>query len=529
MSKYIIKVPASVDVEGLLGNHQLSKTVKKNRIERIQYVLSRIMVHNDNFKKYENVVGYRKVCCKVMHQIVGKKDYQFIQRLLTESVNPIIETPGSYLSRSTSATDAFCKSYRLTKKYATGEFYEVELSQKFAEKIRSKSKNAEKFKINERYQFLHDQFNIHSIKLDPTVYQYVFSFGQHLLLLEEHKFQREIVYNLIGRWLYNIEKIVNGILWHTGSEKNHRFSSTITNLPKQLRNFLLIENEPVVIVDISSSQPYLLSSLLNSNFFTNTNIGYNVKTTFPIVYNKLINELKIHNNISNGIKTSITMWGKKYTPEQIESIIKYQQAPFTKDFYTSIIEEIYNDTNNDLPPNMIKIREDFKGFMMYILFSDNNHFRHFATFIRMFRAVYPGVCRWIEDIHKIIGKVQFSYLLQRAESHIVLDVIAREFHSLHPTAPIFTIHDGIYTHDQFIPDLIRIVKSRCKEITGVNVGLKTKTHLIDPNPSKKDIDLVWEEIQKVNTKRKFDKKKGLSVLECNIQKGQDFLKNYQKF
>lgn len=294
-------------------------------------------------------------------------------------------------------------------------------------------------------------------------------------------------------------------------------------------NFLLINKEPIVIVDISSSQPYLLSSLLNSNFYTNSNIGYNVKTTFPLLFDKLFKQLVIHNKLNNGVKTSITMWGKKYTPDQIESIIKYQEAPFTKDFYTSVIEEIYQGAGVELPPNMNEIREDFKGFMMYILFSDNSHYRHYATFIRMFRAVYPGVCRWIEDIHKLIGKVQFSYLLQRAESYVVLDVIAREFHSLHPTAPVYTIHDGIYTHEEFIPDLIGIVKSRCKENTGIDVGLKTKTHQIDPNPSTKDINSVWEEIQKVNTRRKFEKKKGHSVLDCNIQRGEDFMKIFKNF
>lgn len=526
MSEYKIKVPASVDVDGLLQNLKLSRTVRKNRVEQIQYVLSRVMVHNDNYKKYENLMGYRRISSQVMEQIVGKRVYGFIRRLLTDPANPIIETDGSYLSKSTSISDAFCKSYRLTRKYATGDFYEVELSEKFAEKIRNKVSNAENLKINERYQFLHDQFQTHSIKLDPLVSEYVYSFGQHLLLLVEHEFQKEMVYNHIGRWLYNIIKIDNGILWHTASDKNHRFSSSITNLPNQLRNFLLINEKPVVMLDISSSQPYLLSSLLNSNFFTNINIGYNIKTIFPILFDKLYNQLVIHNKLNNGVKTSITMWGKKYDPDQIESIIKYQEAPFTKDFYTSVIEEIYHDTGNELPPNMNEIRENFKGFMMYILFSDNTHYRHYATFIRMFRAVYPGVCRWIEDIHKLIGKVQFSYLLQRAESYVVLDVIAREFHSLHPTAPVYTIHDGIYTHEEFVPDLIRIVKSRCKEITGINVGLKTKTHQIDPNPSTKDINRVWEEIQKVNTQRKYKKKKGHSVLECNIQKGQDFMKNF---
>ena len=299
-------------------------------------------------------------------------------------------------------------------------------------------------------------------------------------------------------------------------------------IPKQIRSFLLIDNKPVVIVDISSSQPYLLSSLLNTSCYIDINKGYNVKTIYPSIYNNLLSKLYIHSNWSNGIKTSITMWGKKYTTDQVQSILKYQQAPFTKDFYTSVIEEIYTETGNELPPNMNEIREQFKGFMMYILFSDNNHFRHYATFIRMFRAVYPGVDRWIEDLHNTIGKVQFSYLLQRAESYVVLDVIAREFLEKYPSAPIFTIHDGIYTHGQYLPDLIGIVRSRCKEITGTDVGLKTKSHQIDPIPQIKDIDMVWEDFQKVNTQRKFDKKSH-SVFIGNMEKGADFLKNPPKF
>ena len=212
MNKYIIKVPASVDVEGLVDLEVLSRTKRKNRIERIQYVLARVMVHNDNYKKYENVMGYRRISTQIMAEIIGKKEYEFIRRLLTDPSNPIIHTDGSYLSSSTSATDAFSKSYRITPKYETGEFVEVELTQGFADKIRTKIVNTEKSTINERYQFLHDQFDTHSIKLDPLIYEYVYSFGQQLLKRVENEYQTKLINNHIGRWLYNISKIELKIL-----------------------------------------------------------------------------------------------------------------------------------------------------------------------------------------------------------------------------------------------------------------------------------------------------------------------------
>ena len=84
----------------------------------------------------------------------------------------------------------------------------------------------------------------------------------------------------------------------------------------------------------------------------------------------------------------------------------------------------------------------------------------------MFGAVYPGVEKWINEIHRIIGKSQFAYLLQRCESYLMLNVVAREFHRQYPEAPVFSIHDALLTYDEYLPELAGIILDQFKEIIG---------------------------------------------------------------
>ena len=303
----------------------------------------------------------------------------------------------------------------------------------------------------------------------------------------------------------------------------------------------------MVCVDVSSSQPYILSSVIQSRFYYDTSEEYNLKTIYPELYKELISNGNIdisttysssfsfqyytnHTSTTNTYSTTITqsssfMWCNFFTTTEIESINRYTQSPFSSDFYTHVLDRYY--VYNSTPSRVVQKdeREKLKSTMMYVLFDDNRNHRYHNNQIQIFQTVYPGVERWINQIHKMIGKQRFSYFLQRAESYLLLAVICKEFNEQFPEAPLITIHDGVFTTEEYVQKLNTFVLTRLHELTGVLAGCKIKSSQIDPNPQMKDVENEWLKIQSINTEERYLKNLN-GVFTSNIKRGSDFLENF---
>jgi hypothetical protein len=59
-----------------------------------------------------------------------------------------------------------------------------------------------------------------------------------------------------------------------------------------------------------------------------------------------------------------------------------------------------------------------------------------------------------------------------------LNNVCREFHLKNSKAPIFTIHDGLYTTREYIEELTSIANTMLTDITGSIPGIK---HTYEPN------------------------------------------------
>ena len=212
------------------------------------------------------------------------------------------------------------------------------------------------------------------------------------------------------------------------------------------------------------------------------------------------------------------MWRAFFNKNEVESINKYQQSPFDQDFYkhlittsqtlTSRLENYYTSHTFSIDDNINKQRQKLKKDMMLILFDDNPNHRNNAENIIMFKRVFPGVEKWIRQAHDIIDKSRFSYLLQRCESYLLLNVVCREFHEQFPHAPIITIHDAICTHAEYLPDLKQLLLGRFNDITGIRVGVKTKSEKSNPEPKPEDINEEWDEIRPIKTFEKYQEAHG---------------------
>jgi|ERR1035437_368218 hypothetical protein len=580
-----VQVPTSVNVKEIVKRLNLTPTRAENLKNKIYYFLSRIVSTNDNYKLNEDNYGYINISSVSMRKVMGRKDYYLILDSLINPEDPIIETNGSWQNSNGFPGKGHCKGYRLTQKYNTGEVQFKTLPDKNHCRILKHLRDEQDAKaITERYWFLLNQFDIPKLSFDPRVYDYIRSFAECLLsrVENENEFQTKMVLNLIGRWLYYVDRLEKHELWSKVSPDNHRLNSTITNLKKTLRPFLLFDGKPLGIIDISSSQPYLLSSVINKSFIEGADDGFNLKSIYPEVWKELVDS-KSHrstnltstytgntfknyssndahgasekstsyfekhsssgftgneiSSISTGFSSynsSIRagnacfpsnhpsfMWGQFFNEEELESINIYQQSPFDNDFYKYLFDRFQSMTGRieDFYP---KQRKKLKGRMMVILFDEDPIHRNNIEYIKLFRKVFPGVDKWITHILYNIGKNKFSYLLQRAESYLVLNVVCREFHDKYPSAPIFTIHDAVITYEEYLPDLHRLILERFYETTGIKVGVKTKLEKPNPEPKPEDIEEEWQKIKSVTSLKKYNDQH-FQIFSSNIQKGSIFL------
>jgi hypothetical protein len=223
------------------------------------------------------------------------------------------------------------------------------------------------------------------------------------------------------------------------------------------------------------------------------------------------------------------MWCKFSTQGELESITHFKNTPFYNDFYTYVLRSYYQKTGERPLVDISIQRDDFKKSVMFVLFEGNKKHRNHNHNIKVFRTVFPGVDKWITEFHKRVGAGKFSYLLQRTESYLLLDQICREFHYKNPDAPLFTIHDGILTHQKYVSELTGFVLRRLEMITGVTAGFKIKLPQINPEPKIEDIDKVWGKIKGINTPQKFKKVQSF-VFQKNVERGIKILENSgQKF
>lgn len=508
-------VPVLVDVKGLVARLNVSPTKSKNLKNRIYYLLSKIMVHNDNMDLYAENNYYRNICSQSMKDIIGNKDFNLIMKLLRDSRDPIIEGDNSY---SNFEDNIYCKGYRLVDKYNSGNGIYKQLDPKFSKKIlKYLPENPEKLMLEHRYSFILKQYELHQLELHPTVMDYIENFGNLLLKDAINEYQRTAILNQIGRWISYTDRFRSQELNPMISASNHRLNSGFTNLPKLLRPFVMCDRQLLISIDISASQPYVLSKLMMNEFFLDNIDGFNLHTINNELYNNIINEVYV-DNVKEGIPF---MWGKFFDQNELADFERYCNISFESDFYTQTIRSSYcGITETELIDKRLK----FKNSIMYLLFDDDRNRRSTFPNMQYLKTAYPGVNKWIEVAHSSIGKKTFALILQRAESYLLLNKVCREFNKFYPEAPFFTIHDSVFTTENYEIPLMQAFQNSCIEVIGNTPGLKVDKPIISSKVPDVDVKLVWNKLNHITTEELFEKNKR-RFLSINIKKGENFMKN----
>jgi hypothetical protein len=500
-----IFIPANIDINSRIDKLALSSAKKKNLVERLNYLLSLISMHNGNSQFFKKHNGYRKISARFLRKAIGGRYYNTL-KLLTDGDDPVVECDNIAIPGVVSF------GYRVLKKYRTGDIITFTLSDRFSNKI-SKLRSKEHKALYSHYNFLITQFETHKLSFDPLVYKYIRNFYTSVIeKMKPESFRHEMLLNKIGSWINQIEDISEGKIWHNLSKRNHRLTSSVTNLPKVLRPFLLCKGQNLTEVDIKSSQPFLLSLIINNdNFFKAKEGNFILKN----VYKKFYDLVKTETREDNPLLMLRTFYDEKQT-KNIDAFLK---SPFHDDFYSYLVTQFYSNSKI----NCDKEREEMKKSMMYVLFQDKFGHRNISRGVQIFKNVFPSVNEWIEQMLKFAGKSEFAYLLQRIESWFVLGNISKQFHLHLPEAPIFTIHDAILTYDQYVPEVITIARDVFLDISNREVGLKVKRPQNDPDPSVNDTEEYCMDLNR-KSNAYFQKKFKHLILQSNVHAATSFLK-----
>lgn len=301
------------------------------------------------------------------------------------------------------------------------------------------------------------------------------------------------------RWRVNlmrirVERIHYGDISYLVDDTGRRFHSNLTSLNKELRHFLTYKGQPLGGIDIRNSQPYLSLLLLESAFWNGRLIDrrspsqqtrdrelerMDEESMEPqyradrkrIGYNDVLPESSIGSEAIS-IQDSVATY--RLSEAQQEGIIMFlnqaQQAEsqssrlYVKRVLTGLYEylldaipqqlsqdKVLQDLYNGLE-NPLLDRSYIKVLAMIALYSHPSSQITESMFARrVFRHHFPAAYRLFTMVKKS-DYTLLAVILQRIESTLVLDRIARQFQQRY-RMPVYTIHDGLYTTIPYIGKL----------------------------------------------------------------------------
>lgn len=233
-----------------------------------------------------------------------------------------------------------------------------------------------------------------------------------------------------------------------------RLHTNITNMAKDLRGFLRVNGKPLVNIDIKNSQPYLSTLLLThpeqvACFAKDDELA------------KLLKEIKIPKS---------------------PDIAHYIELVTTGGIYEFLMVEFSKE-------GLILTRTETKGQVLRILYAKNwmpkNPENRLARII--FKVNFPTVHKVFSKIrgkgkdgknwnfnNKFLTYRRFAILLQRIESHLVLDVIMKRVYKEWPNVFAMTIHDSILTVNErnVVDSIFEIMVEELEKFVGFAPTLK---------------------------------------------------------
>jgi hypothetical protein len=241
-----------------------------------------------------------------------------------------------------------------------------------------------------------------------------------------------------------------------------RLHSNITNMKKELRDFLTYKGVELVAVDLKNCQPFLSTALFKPEFYEKNKKLRKYKGVHYKDYSTVSNMYKQGTMLSNRIKVDpiyLTLVKNSGT-SVIADISTYFDYVLNGTFYEEFAKMIKDETGK-----IVSDRAELKKVMFQVFFTSNSYKgkRLGAEYKNIFNKHFPNVYKLFEVIKKGKDKDDKSckpllaVLLQNIESRLILDKCCGRITKERPDLFIITIHDSIVTtkgNEEYIKKVI---------------------------------------------------------------------------
>ena len=521
-----VNIPMSINQVDLNQYVTGRRQRKKSIIDAIFYIVSCLTPPIHNPLDYQYMRGFKPLSSKDLNRMTRNR-FNEVKTILLDS--NLTENGSILLSDNTSIAGIKHTGYKLNQwVLEENKFIEVEIDNKYdtrKEKLKYEWESEMKC-FEDRYIHIKEAMDQFQITIDAAAARtYLKELKKKVLskVVKENKTQVKKYFKKVHKVIENIEK---GEFNYSVSMSNHRVNSVFTSMKRELRYFLRTNGESMIEVDISTSHPFTLATILTEKFFKETNLGYNLHSLFPQLYKSLeylcesmeyqdyvekfvkymivesnvINDNYIEYNTYKGnVLTNIKypildtfisyMCGRFWRKRGIQ---KYRSLNFKKDIYESIGK------------NIGMTREKVKDqFQLYINFSDKNR-RVNVELIKHLEKQFNEVSKLVQFISNTKHlKNPFSYLIQRCESYLFLRHGCLELSK--NNIPYITIHDSVLCQKEKRYEVQYLLTDSISKQTGLTPGIKFK-ELKDPFPSLDEAAAdIAESISSKNKKTKTSK------------------------
>lgn len=274
----------------------------------------------------------------------------------------------------------------------------------------------------------------------------------------------------------------------------HRLHSVLTNMQKDYRSFLTYDNQPLIAIDISNSQPYLACLLFNPEFWSEN-------SKLPINLHSLPNNIKQPFLYRKSNRESLSiMMGNLLQGLQPNTFNEYKSIVASGQMYETIVKWVKDEKKIEINRGIAKVA------MFQILFSNNwnnpedeNYWlttyykEKFPTVMQVFRKIKTTIAGLKEEK----PYARLACLLQAIESEIILHrCCKRIWAETDRQVPVFTIHDSIATtvgNEGYIFNIMMDELAKC-------IGIEPKLKPEYWNYESKDLDqeIINKIIQNLN-------------------------------
>lgn len=361
----------------------------------INIMLERHFVSNPDYKGYKVKDGYIGVFAKTWREFCHKDKYVRVRKILSEF--GVLEYKKSY------KVGLYPKPHRIKSEYLNDDIKYHTIY------YPAGAKRMILYRAN--------------IAIPDEISKYILNtFKRTSINNEKFKKWRQNHENELSsereKSINDLNQVLNHNKWNKFFFKrlyNGRLYNSFTNCPKEVREFIRIDNEKTIELDIKNCQPYLLVQLYDKK-----------------------QELHIF--------------------EQ-QRLIKFFED---NDFYDFFREKINKDMT----------RDEFKEYSYQNLFFGSINSYISNQLYDIFYDLFPILANIILDMKKNRSKREFAMSMQRREAKIVIDDFGNKMMELN--IPFLTVHDSVIIKEKHKNIVSKILIQEFFKNTGIIPELKIK-------------------------------------------------------